>query len=292
MRTLTSGLALLLLVALAAAGCSRHSAQTAQKATHRPTDAAVIAVKPNAAPAASGERPTAMTEESEGTAEVAAGLSPIAAAVAANTPAAAAPIPARWIEGKHYSALVPTQPTSVAPDRVEVVEVFWYGCGHCFHLEPTIEDWRKTKKPAYVEFSRLPVIWNEITRAHARLFFTIEALGKREELHPLVFHEIHVNGNVLADADPEKTEAMQRDFLLAHGVTAAEFTNVYRSLDVAARLRRAEDLKRRYGATSVPLMVVNAKYTTDIGMAGGGKEGGETDLMQLVNDLAASEHRR
>jgi protein dithiol oxidoreductase (disulfide-forming) len=287
MKRVTHGLATLLLVALAATGCSRHSAQTAPKAARHPADAAAIAVKPDAARSATTERPTAMTEESEGAAEVAAGLSPIAAAVAANTPAVATPIPARWIEGKHYRTLVPAQPTSVAPDKVEVVEVFWYGCGHCAHLDPLIESWRTAQKPAYVEFARVPVLWNEMTRAHARLFYTIEALGKRDELHPLVFREIHLNGNVLADADPEKTEAMQRDFLLAHGVAARDFTDDYRSLEVAGKLRRAEELKRRYNAASVPLLVVNGKYTTDVDMAGG-----EAELMLLVNDLAASEHRR
>ncbi len=286
MKTLTRGLALLLVLALAAAGCSRHSAPAAQKSARRANDSAVIAVRPDAAPAANAEKATAMTEESEGTTEIPVGLSPIAAAVAANTPAAAQPIPPRWVEGKHYNVLLPAQPTSVAPDKVEVVEMFWYGCGHCFHLDPVIEAWRKTKKPAYVEFIRVPVLWNEITRAHARLFYTIDRLGKREELHPLVFREIHINGNVLADADAEKTEAMQRDFAAAHGVNAADFTNAYRSLEVAGSLRHAEDLKRRYGASSVPLLVVNGKYTTDVGMAGG-----EEELMQLVNDLAASERR-
>jgi len=285
MIRITQIVALALVVALAA-GCSRHSGQAAQKAARKPSDAAVIAVRPDAPVAGSSEKATAITEESEGATDIPAGLSPIAAAVAQSTPAPATPIPSRWVEGKHYLTLLPAQPTTVAPDRVEVVEVFWYGCGHCFHFDPTVEAWRKTKKPAYVEFTRVPVMWNEVTRAHARLFYTIDKLGRREELHPLVFREIHINGNGLFDPDADKTEAMQRDFVTSHGVNATDFTNAYRSLEVAGSLRRAEDLTRRYHAASVPWIVVNGKYTTDIDHAGN-----EEALMELINDLAASERR-
>jgi thiol:disulfide interchange protein DsbA len=288
MKHFTRGFAALLIAALALGGCSRHSAPAAQKSLRRPNDSAVVALKPEAAPAASGERATAITEESEvASADIPAGLSPIAAAVAANTPSPATPIPAKWVEGQQYNALMPAQPTLVAPDKVEVVEVFWYGCGHCFHLDPTLEAWRTKSRAPYVEFRRIPVMWNEMTRAHARLFYTIEALGKLEQLHALVFREIHLNGNVLADADPAKTEQLQRAFLLANGVSAAEFDNAYRSFDVDSKLRLAEDLTRRYRATGVPLLVVNGKYTADVGTAGG-----EPELTQLVSDLAASEHRR
>ena len=73
---------------------------------------------------------------------------------------------------------MPAQPTSVAPGKVEVAEVFWYGCGHCFALDPRIESWRNKGKPAYVEFVRVPAMWNDTTRMHARVFYTAELLGK------------------------------------------------------------------------------------------------------------------
>ncbi len=285
-RTLR-GLAALVLATGAIAGCSRHPAQTAQHVQRRPADAA-LAVKPQAGTNGPTERAGGMPEESESVADVAAGLSPIAAAVSASTPAAAAPIPANWVEGTNYKTLVPAEPTSVDPNKVEVAEVFWYGCVHCFHLDPTLEAWRKKGKPAYVEFVRVPVMWNEATRAHARLFYTMKRLNKLEELHSAVFDEIHVNHNYLIDVegDPAKTEQLQRAFLKAHGVTDQQFDSVYRSLDVAADLRKAEDLTRRYQALSVPWLVVNGKYTTDVGMAGG-----EAELTKIVNDLAASERR-
>ena len=210
MKIMSRVLAAVLLAALAAAGCGRHSSQAAHQAQRRPSDSSVVAVKPEATQAGAAEHSTGMAEESESAADVAAGMSPIAAAVAANTPTAATPIPGKWVQGKNYFPLMPAQPTQVAPDKVEVVEVFWYGCGPCFHLDPTIEAWRKKDKPAYVEFRRVPVMWNETTRAHARLFYTLVALGKLDQLHGAVFNEIHVNGNFLADSDPAKTEKLQR----------------------------------------------------------------------------------
>jgi thiol:disulfide interchange protein DsbA len=228
-----------------------------------------------------------MTEESEGTAEIPSGLSPIAAAVASNTPATASAVPSRWVDGQNYTTLVPAQPTSVAANKVEVVEVFWYGCGHCFHLDPTLEDWRKKNKAAYVEFARVPVMWNDPTRAHARLFYTLLALGKLDQLHSDVFREIHVNNNLLFAQDPAESERLQRAFLKTKGISEADFDKTYRSFSVEQWLQKAEQLTRRYKVTGVPLMVVNGKYTADVGTAGG-----EPQLITLIDDLAASEHKR
>jgi protein dithiol oxidoreductase (disulfide-forming) len=88
------------------------------------------------------------------------------------------------------------------------------------------------------------------------------------------------------DADPVTTEELQRAFLKAHGVLDEDFDRVYRSSSVESRLQRAEQLTRLYKVTDVPLMVVNGKYTADVYTAGG-----ETKLLELVHDLAASERK-
>lgn len=289
MKTLPYGLAALLLCVAVFAGCGRHAGQGAQApaTAAKPAAVAAVAVKPEAAPAAAGERAAGMTEESEGVADLPTGLSPIAAAVAASTPATAAAIPGKWVDGQNYTSLVPAQPTGVAANKVEVVEVFWYGCGHCFHLDPTLEDWRKKGKPGYVEFGRVPVMWNDTTRAHARLFYTLMALGKLEQLHTDVFREIHVNNNFLAAQDPAETERLQRAFLKSKGISDADFDKTYRSFSVEQWLQKAEQLTRRYKVTGVPFMVVNGKYTADVGTAGG-----EPQLITLIDDLAASERKR
>jgi protein dithiol oxidoreductase (disulfide-forming) len=194
-------------------------------------------------------------------------------------PASTAPTSSQFKEGVNYRKVVPGQPTSVAPDKVEVIEVFWYGCGHCFALDPAIESWRGKTKPAYVEFARVPAMWNEATRMHARVFYTAELLGKLDALHPLIFREIHVNGNPLNTVD--KVSA----FFKLQGVSAEDFNKAFSSFAVESKLQRADFLNRRYRVQSVPMVVVNGKYTTDVGEAGG-----EPQLFSLINELAAHEH--
>lgn len=297
-RKLAGTLAATALLAFGLAGCGQKPAgSSAERSAAAESPAAQPAAQtPSAAPTPAPTAPavaadvkTAPAGESVADgASSASLLSPVAAAVAANAPpAAASPIPSKWVEGKNYTALSPAQPTSTTPDKVEVVEVFWYGCGHCYHLDPTLENWKAKGKPAYVDFTRVHVIWNDVTKAHARLFYTLEALGKLPQLHAAVFREIHVNGNPLSDGDAKKAEDLQRTFLKKNGVSDADFDRAYRSFSVENKIARAEQLTRRYRATGVPLVVVNGKYTMDVGTAGG-----EPQLLQLVNDLAASERRR
>ncbi len=185
----------------------------------------------------------------------------------------------RFRDGVHYHKIVPAQPTSVAPGKVEVVEVFWYGCGHCFSLDPAIESWKNKSKAEHVEFVRLPAMWNDVVRMHARLFYTAEALGKLDAIHPLVFRELHVNGNQLNTL--EKITA----FFARHGVNEADFKKTFSSFAVESKLQRADLLNRRYRVESVPVFIVNGKYRTDLGDAGG-----ESGLFSLIDELAAHEH--
>ena len=173
---------------------------------------------------------------------------------------------------------MPAQPTNVAPGKVEVAEVFWYGCAHCFSLDPALESWR-SKTPSYIEFVRIPAMWNDTTRMHARVFYTAELLGKLDELHSLIFREIHVAGNALNTVD--KISA----FFKQHGVGEDEFQKAFSSFAVESKLQRADFLNRRYRVQSVPLMIVNGKYSTALSDAGD-----EANLFALLNELAAHEH--
>lgn len=271
-------------VMVSTVGFLRHSGRGT--AVHR---ASVARISVHNAGNGAVEKSTGIAEESDGAADVPTGFSPIAAAVAATTPSVAAPIPSRWVDGKNYSTLVPAQPTSSSPDKVEVVEVFWYGCPHCFALDPSLETWRTKNKAPYVEFVRVPVMWGPVHKAHARLFYTIQALGKYEQLHAVVFREIHVKNNVLVSktGDDKETEQLQKKFLMDNGVSAADFDKTYRSFSVESKLQRADELTKRYKVTGVPFFVVNGKYTTDVGTAGG-----EPQLITLIDDLAAAEHKR
>jgi thiol:disulfide interchange protein DsbA len=184
----------------------------------------------------------------------------------------------KFQQGVNYKPLVPAQPTSVSPGQVEAVEVFWYGCPHCFALDPSVESWRKSGKAPYVQFVRVPAMWNDMLKTHARLFYTVEALGKLEELHPVIFREINVNRNLLDNTD--KITA----FLGQHGISADDYKKAANSFAVEAKLRRAEELNRRYRVQGVPMVVINGKYTADVGSAGG-----NTQLLQLIDELTARE---
>jgi protein dithiol oxidoreductase (disulfide-forming) len=192
----------------------------------------------------------------------------------------------RWTAGVNYRVISPAQPTDAPPGQVEVIEVFWYGCPHCYALEPYLESWLKSK-PSYVDFVRVPVMWAEPHRAHARLFYTLQALGKVDQLHAKVFDDIHQKGDPLYVANnPAATLAEQVKFAEANGISATAFTNAFNSFAVQADLQKADQLDRSYRIDSVPTIVIDGKYETDVEQAGG-----EAQLIQLINDLAASEKR-
>lgn len=193
--------------------------------------------------------------------------------------AGGAPTSSKFKEGTNYQKIVPAQPTNAPPGKVEVTEVFWYGCGHCFALDPAIESWRAKGKAPYVEFNRVPAMWNEGTRMHARVYYTAEVLGKLEELHSLIFREVNVSGNQLNSVD--KIAA----FFQQHGVSKEKFTETFSSFAVESKLQRADFLNKRYRIQSVPTVIVNGKYSTDVGTAGG-----ESQLFGLIDELAAHEH--
>ncbi len=178
-------------------------------------------------------------------------------------------------EGVQYKSLRPAVPTNVAPGKAEVVVVFWYACGHCYLLEPKLAAWEKKGKPANVQLVRMPAMWNDVVKTHARLFYTIEVLNK-PQLHDEAFREINVRGNRLET--PEKIEA----FLTARGVSKADFQKTFTGFAVESKLARAADLNKRYRITSTPTVVVNGRYVTDAGMAGS-----EDKLFEVINALAA-----
>lgn len=179
-------------------------------------------------------------------------------------------------DGVNYKRLEPAVPLNVTPGKAEVVEVFWYACGHCYLLEPKLATWERAGKPSNVELMRLPATWNDTLKTHARLFYTAELLGKLPAWHAELFREVNVKGNRL------DTPAAMQAYFVAHGVAAADFQKAYSSFAVESKVRRAEDLNRRYKITGTPTVIVNGKYVTDVGMAGS-----EEKLFQVIGALLA-----
>jgi thiol:disulfide interchange protein DsbA len=298
-------LALYLGVALALVACGKQEAavQPAPAAARAPAAAPSSPVVRQKTAETASDLPTKITrmnEDGSETVEDVPGdsgahnplLAAVASTVAASTSAASAATiagPTLWQEGVNYTRLVPAQPTAVPAGQVEVLEFFWYACPHCYSLDPTVEAWKKTK-PAYISFSRVHVMWNEGHRSLARLFYTLDSLGKLDQLHGEVFKEIHVRGNPLVAADPAnvaESERIQMVFARKFGISAADFTKAYHSFAVDTALQRADELVQRYRISAVPTFVVNGKYVADVYTADGPER-----LLSLIGDLAAQEHKR
>lgn len=192
----------------------------------------------------------------------------------------------KFKEGQHFHRLVPTQPTVGGSDKIEVAEVFWYGCNHCLAFEPHINRWA-ADKPGNVRFVRIPAMWNPLVKLHGQLYYTEEVLvknGKIEDpdaFRAAVFNEYHRGGNRLT------SESAIQALFERHGVSAEDFQSTWKSFEVAQKMRVAEDLARRYSITGVPAVVVNGKYRT-----GGAEAGGYPQLLEVIDELVAREAAR
>jgi thiol:disulfide interchange protein DsbA len=189
----------------------------------------------------------------------------------------AAAAPQKYSEGQHYTVLATAQGTSSSPDVVEVAEVFWYGCPHCYSFDPYVAKW-ETELPDGVEIVRLPVMWNPTNEIHARMFYTADALGKLDEMHEEIFKEMHLNKKTLtSEADIEALFAK-------HDVSSDDFKKTFRSFPVETKLKKAKNLTQRYRVQSVPLLIVNGKYVT----TGPGIKDFD-DMISVANELIARE---
>jgi len=166
-------------------------------------------------------------------------------------------------EGKHYIVLNSTQPVETGND-VEVREMFWYGCPHCFRLEDGLESWVETM-PEGSKFVRMPAIFSEVWEQHAKLYYTLEAMGEIDNLHRKVFDAIHID-KISIVKDKEIV-----DFAVNQGLEKSVVEDTLSSFTVSSKINAAKINIRKYQVTGVPAMVVAGKYMTDVTSAGGEK---------------------
>ena len=189
-------------------------------------------------------------------------------------------------EGEHYTRMIPTQPTVGGADKIEVAEVFMYSCPHCYDLEAYMNQWEESKDPN-VRLVRIPAVFNQLAALHAQLYFTEDFLAKSGKLQDrsgfrnMVFEEFHRRGNRLTSET-----SIMRLFTRA-GVSEDDFKRTWSSFEVNQALRVAQDLARRYGITSVPMIIVNGKYRTDAGSAGSYPK-----LLEVIDELTVREGLR
>lgn len=169
--------------------------------------------------------------------------------------------------------------TLAAPGKVEkagmieVREFFWYGCPHCYRLDPHIEAWLKTK-PADVNFIRTPAALNPVWEANARGFYAAQIMGKEEKTHIALFQAIHVGKQQLFD------QSSLSKFYAGFGIDPATFSSTYNSFAVGGKVAQGKALAKQYQLDGVPAIVVNGKYVV---------KGEDARVIATVNELIAKE---
>ncbi len=181
---------------------------------------------------------------------------------------------ANFVAGTDYRVVA--NPVKVeVPGKIEVREFFWYGCPHCFVLEPHMQTWLK-KLPKDVRFVRTPAAMNPVWEQGARGYYVSEALGVRKRSHLPLFHAIHVNKQQIFD------QASQAKFFTRYGVPEAKFNSLFNSFAITAKVAQSNRLAQQYQLTGVPAVVVNGKYVV---------QGEDAKVTQVVNYLIEKERK-
>ena len=192
------------------------------------------------------------------------GVAAMVMAFSANTMAA------DYVAGKDYTVIQNPGKSAVA-GKIEVREFFWYGCPHCFKLEPYMQTWLK-KMPKDIYFVRTPAAMNKVWEQNARGYYVSEALGVRKKTHIPLFHAVQ-EGQQIFD------QASQAQFFAKYGVPAAKFNSMYNSFPISAKVAESNKLAQQYQLSGVPAVVVNGKYVVS------GEDGKVTQVVDYLINL-------
>lgn len=176
-------------------------------------------------------------------------------------------------EDVNFFPLLVEQPVRTG-DQIEVLEIFWYGCPHCYALEPYLKKWLKNK-PEFVEFVQLPAVLNRSWAFDARVFYTFVALGLMDELHEAYFDAIHQDRRRMKNVEQVASWAQEQ------GIDPKLILDTFNSFGVDSMLANATQMSGRYEADGVPTIIVDGKYRTTVSLAGGHNE-----IIDLINYLA------
>jgi thiol:disulfide interchange protein DsbA len=169
--------------------------------------------------------------------------------------------PAAAQDPQTFGMLQPPQPTE-GGGKVEVVEFFWYGCPHCYALEPSVNAWIKSA-PKDVVFKRVPAMSNASWTEAGKIYYTLEGMGLLEQYHQKVFDAMHKDNINLAN------KRLRDEWLAKNGIDPAKYNDMEKSFSVASKVSRAQQMTAAYKVDSVPRIAVNGKYYTSAEQAGG-----------------------
>lgn len=185
--------------------------------------------------------------------------------------------PSLYVVGTHYEELPAPVRTNDA-NKIEVLEVFWYGCGHCFRFQPLVDDWAHNA-PDDIDYVRYPAIWNELMKVHAQAYYTAEALDAVDAVHEPIFEAINLQGNRL------QNERQLAALFTANGVDQDAFSRTFNSFPVRTKVNQAESRMQAYQIRSTPNVIVNGKYLVTTNEAVRTQQ----DMLAIVEFLVAQE---
>lgn len=183
-----------------------------------------------------------------------------------------------YVAGKDYEVL-PTPVITRNPDKIEVVEMFWYGCSHCFHFEPMIVKWKKGLADD-VDFHPVPALWNGTMKLHAQAFYTADALGILDQTHEAFFNAMHVEKKRFNDAESIA------DFFARFDIDHDTFMKTFNSFGVKSAVSLAESRGRSYRMKGTPELVVNGKYRV-----AGSLAGSQQNMLKVADFLIEKERK-
>ena len=181
-----------------------------------------------------------------------------------------------WEEGEHYDIVSPVLRTSNT-EKIEVMEFFWFGCGHCYTFEPLLAAWKKTLADDVV-FKGSPAIWNSTMEIHAKVFYTAEVLGISEKINPVIFRAIN------QDRRPLTAESDIATLFESSGVLRSDFFDAFNSFGVGSQVRQASSRARSAKITGTPEIVINGKYRISTR-----KAGNQTNMLKIADYLIEKE---
>lgn len=177
-----------------------------------------------------------------------------------------------FVAGKDYTVL--SNPGKVEkPGMIEVREFFWYGCPHCYRLEPYVASWLASK-PANINFVRSPAAMNPVWEQNARGYYAVDLMGLTNKVHKPLFDAIHQKNQRLFD---QKSLA---NFYQGYGVDSNKFNAMFNSFAVSGKIAQSKQLAQAYQLDGVPALVVNGKYVV---------KGEDQKVIQVVNYLINKE---
>ncbi|MBN8429494.1 thiol:disulfide interchange protein DsbA/DsbL [Microbulbifer salipaludis] len=199
--------------------------------------------------------------------------------------------PGKFKAGQHYEVL----PQAVAQDddsKIEVTELFWYGCGHCYHFEAPLKKWQQTM-PADVALKKIPAIWQPVMEVHARMFYVADAMGALDKVHGPVFNAIAQQRKMFADRDGRNwnpDNAAIAAIFADNGADGEKAVKLLNSFAINSKVKQGQAKQRAYNLSGTPEMVVAGKYRVSTSLPGlKGKSNGQQLMLDVVDFLIEKE---